>query len=1084
MDAPKDPKETQKNGTAGDSASNITNKNSNNQPANAKSNTNPDQDAARVPNPDQSEARVTNANSDNNTTATNPIPAPSANAANTNEPLADQIVDSLDSLQEQFKPGAIVEANVTLELKRAYLDYAMSVIAARALPDVRDGLKPSQRRILVAMKDLNLMPNSSFRKSAKIVGETMGNYHPHGDAATYMTLVHMAQDFSMRYPLVHGQGNFGSIDGDPPAQQRYTEAKLRKIATEMLSLLDKGVVEFMPNYDGSRLEPTVLPALFPNLFANGAEGIAVGMATKIPPHNLGELIDALIFVIDNGNTFKGKSLFNLLRELRQKRHKLPQTLPEHPTSLLDFYFEQDLLNNKTFRQAIEKLVYEGILDIKPIQEALGQEQTQKLLEFLGIDPTTATAGTIKIDPNKFTLYPKFKTNATLDQLMQYIKGPDFPTYGEIYNPETIKEIYATGKGKVTLRGVAKIEEKRGKYSIIITELPYQVNKASLVEHIAKLVQAGKLKHIKDIRDESGKEGIRVVIELKKDANPYILLNKLYKLTPLQINYHANMIALVGKQPITLTLKKYLELYLEFRLQLAIRALEFELAQTQYRAHILEGLLKALDFIDEVIKIIRSSKTQDEAKQRLMERFDLTHLQAQAILDMPLKRLVALEREKIQEEYDKLQAIIKHHTEHLTSQPKLLELVKQDLLRIKETYADKRRTRIKGKLKQLKDEDLVADEQVLVTITAKGFVKRTPVKSYQAQRARGVGAKSITFKDDDSIVDSVIASTKDTILIFTDDGKVYSLVVYEIPEFKGKSRGVHLSSLTGISPSQKVVRVLRQQALESGYLLFVTKNGMVKKTPIAAYKNLNKTGLIAIKLKKDDMLKDVIYLPKDMHVLIVTAKGNSIRIDTSEVRETGRATAGVKGISFKTGQDYVIAIEPITSDQDYILTVSAKGYGKFTRVSEFKVQHRGGKGIRAAKVTGKTGDLVQVRVVGADGHDVDAEQNKSAGSAATAQGTSTTTNQGANQGQTQQAQLQIEGDVVAVTGGQGEQRSKAAAANAKTASQDAQEHVVIITKQGRIIKISKDALPVLSRQSQGNRLIKVKSDDIVVGVQVV
>ncbi len=954
------------------------------------------------------------------------------NANQAQKDLEQQNLDQLDDTLEQevltslpqgeVEPGTILQANVTTELKKSYLDYAMSVIAARALPDVRDGLKPSQRRLLVAMKDLNLYPNQSYKKCAKIVGETMGNYHPHGDQSAYMTLVHMAQDFSLRYPLIHGQGNFGSIDGDPPAQMRYTEAKMHKISTELLSLLDKGVVEFVLNFDASKLEPTILPALFPNLLANGTEGIAVGMATKIPPHNLGELIDALIAMIDKGNKWNGISLYNFLRQAREKRHKLPALLPQHPQDLLEFYFDEQTLSNKVYKNILTKIIKQTKFTEQP--EAINaiseifKDQAQDFLDLIK---------QAKENKKQFGLYPQFTTDITIDELMQYIKGPDFPTYGEIYNPETLKEVYATGKGKITIRGVAKVEEHKGKHRIIITQIPYQVNKAQLIETIAKLVQAQKIKHIKDIRDESGKEGIRVVIELKKEANPFITLNKLYKFTPLQINYHANMIALLKQQPITINLKKYLEIYLSFRMQIAIRALEFELAEVKYKAHILEGLLKALDFIDEVIKIIRSSKTQEQAKENLIKRFDLTTIQAQAILDMQLKRLAALERQKIEDDYKKHKDVISHHEEYLASDSKILELIKQDLLRIKEKYADKRRTKIKGKLKQLTEQDLIHEESVLITITQKGFIKRTPLASYQAQRARGVGSKSISFKDNDSIVDSIVASTKDTILIFTDDGKVYPIFAYEIPEFKGKSRGAHLSNLTGISPNQNVVSVLTQQSLEKGYLLFATKKGMVKKTKVSAYKNINKTGLIAINLKKEDMLEDVIYLEQDKQVLIITAKGNSIRIDTKEVRDTGRATAGVKGISFKKQDDYVVSIKKLNSDLDLVFIITQKGYGKFTPVGKFKVQHRGGKGIRSAKITEKTGNIVKAIVM----PPLNVEHQQKAG----------------------------------------------------YKPEQIPQFLILITGQGRIIKIKVTDVPILSRNSQGNRLIKVKPTDQVVNIGV-
>ena len=874
--------------------------------------------------------------------------------------LQDKTDTSFASLR--FTPGSIVPIDITDELKKDYLDYAMSVIMARALPDVRDGLKPSQRRILVAMKDLQLWPEKSYKKSAKIVGETIGNYHPHGDQAAYTTLVHMAQDFSFRYPLIKGQGNFGSIDGDPPAQMRYTEAKMEKITTELLRGLDKGLVTFVPNYDGSKLEPTVLPAHFPNLFANGAEGIAVGMATKIPPHNLGELIDALIAIIDAGNKWKGIALYNFLRKLKEVSNKRPYLYNQHPESEFENYIAPDDERKNEKLKLLQLMFEEGKLDSKAFKNLFGENAYQQLLGFIN-SPTIEGADYIRLQD--ITLYPKISTDLAVKDLMRYVKGPDFPTHGVIYNKKDILKLYETGKGKILVRGVAKVEEnKRGKQYILITEIPYQVNKAVLVQSIAKLVQLKKVKGIKDIRDESNKEGIRIVLELKGNANPQIILQKLYKYTPLQLNYHANMIALVDKQPVTLNLKRYLELYLEFRTRLQIRELEFELAEAKYRSHILEGLLKAIDIIDEIIATIRVSKTQEVAKVNLINKFDFTELQAQAILDMPLKRLAALERLKLEKEYKELAQLITHHEHYLEDTTKVLELIKEDLVRIKEKYADKRRTKIVvGAVDEPTEDELINKEKVVVVVTKKGYIKRSPYESYRAQRRGGVGTKGARLAEGDFIKHTIVCDTTDYLLVFTDDGKAYKLRVYDIPEASRSARGTHIANLLSVGADTLISEVVRlpENITDKMYLVFLTKSGLIKKTHLKEYVNINRNGIRAIRLKGGDKLADVKPVTAGSEVLITSARGQGIRFNIDSIRTMGRIAAGVRGIRLKK-DDNAVALAIINKENSMLVTVTESGYLKVSPVTQIRIQKRGGSGLRIHKVDLKRGRVVTAIVI--------------------------------------------------------------------------------------------------------------------------
>lgn len=863
----------------------------------------------------------------------------------TNEGISDMLTTGAG-----FKAGETVSVSITDELKKDFIDYAMSVIVDRAIPDVKDGVKPSQRRVTVAMKDLTLWPTGATRKSAKIVGEAMGNYHPHGDQAIYQTLVNMVQPFTMRYPLVHGQGNFGSIDGDVAASMRYTEAKYSKIAVELIKDIDKGTVLYRVNYDGTRNEPVALPAAFPNLLANGTSGIAVGMATKIPPHNLGELIDALVSMIEKGNTWGGKSAYNELRNLREQNTRVPQLLSSEPFTYWENYIAP---NDPLFKEkvaALELFVKEGTIVENATELGLHKERLEALTKGFEDAPI-------------LSLYPKFVSQVTTQELMLFVKGPDFPTGGVIYNQKDILSMYETGNGRVKMRGVMTVEETNsGKQAIIISEIPFQVNKAVLMEQIAQLIHDGKIEGVKDLRDESSKNEIRIYIEVKSGYSPQIIMQKLFKYTPLQMNFNSNMIALVDDQPRTLNLKKILELYLDHRMTVIIRKLEFELARNKYDAHILEGLLKALDFIEEVIKLIRAAKNADEAKVGLMERFDLTDVQAQAILDMQLRKLAALERQKIQDEYNGLLENIKHHESYLAEEIKILELVKTDLLEVKEKYADKRRTKVyKGDVDEPQEEDLVANEQTFVTISKSGYIKRVSPEEYRLQHRGGKGSIGAKLKENDYVNHALLCNTHDWLLVFMSDGKVFKLRGYEIPEAKKVAKGLPIVNLLQITPNTVVSSLLSLQSRSEGkFIAMATANGIVKKTALDEYENIRKNGLVSIILKEGDRLVQAQLTTGKDELILVTQKGKSIRFPEKEVKESGRNTMGVKGIGMKK-DDEVISFDIVSSGTDLLLTVSAQGFGKCTALSEFKRQHRGGTGIFAAKIGPKTGNLRVARI---------------------------------------------------------------------------------------------------------------------------
>lgn len=746
-----------------------------------------------------------------------------------------------------FNEGKVIPVDINKEMKRCYIDYAMSVIVGRALPDVRDGLKPVHRRILYSLQELGLYPDKGYRKCARIVGDVLGKYHPHGDSSVYDALVRMAQDFSMRYMLVDGHGNFGSVDGDSPAAMRYTEAKMNKIAVEMLRDINKDTVDFVPNFDGEEKEPSVLPSRYPNLLVNGSSGIAVGMATNIPPHNLGEIIDGTVMLIDN---------------------------PE----------------------------------------------------------------------------------ATVLDLMTVIKGPDFPTSGIIMGKAGIRAAYETGKGKIVVRAKAEIEEENSRHRIVVTELPYQVNKAKLIESIADLVKDKKITGISDLRDESDREGMRIVIELKKDANPNVILNLLFKHTKMQDTFGVIMIALVDNQPQTLNLKQILNHYIDFQKEVITRRTVFELNKAKARAHILEGLRIALDNIDEVINIIRHSKTGEIAKNTLIERFSLSDKQATAILEMRLRRLTGLERDKIEEEYNELMKQIEYLNSILASEEKLLSVIKEELVEIKNKYSDERRTQIEKVVNEIDIEDLIQEEEVTITLTHTGYIKRLPADTYSAQRRGGKGIQAMSTKEDDFVEHILVTSTHSDVLFFTNRGRVYKLRAYEIPEAGRTAKGTNIINLIAIETNERIETVLTvRDGGKEGFLFMGTKKGIVKKTPLQDFKNLRKNGLIAINLREGDELLKVKITRGDANLMMVTQNGYALRFNEADVRPMGRTASGVKAINLK-GDDIAVCMD-IAVDDEELLVISENGFGKRTPVSEYKVQNRGGVGLITYKISEKTGKLV-------------------------------------------------------------------------------------------------------------------------------
>jgi len=835
-------------------------------------------------------------------------------------------------MAKDYKPknteiGYVKPREITEEMKDSYIDYAMSVIISRALPDVRDGLKPVHRRILYTMLEDGLRHDAKFRKSATVVGSCLGRYHPHGDIAVYDSLVRMAQDFSLRYPLIQGQGNFGSIDGDPPSAMRYSEARLSKIGEETLKDIEKNTVNFVDNYDGTRKEPTVLPSPLPQLLLNGSLGIAVGMATNIPPHNLAEVSDTLIYLIDH----------------------------------------------------------------------------QK---------------------------------ATTEDLFKFIKGPDFPTGGEIFNQKEIIQAYSQGKGPILTRGKTEVvEQKSGKLQIVISEIPYQVQKSALVEQLANLVQEKKIDGVKDIRDESDKEGLRIVIDLQQEAIAQKILNRLYKFSDLQKTFHLNMLALVdGIQPRVLNLAELLNYYLLHRKEVVYRRVKYDLEKAKERVHILEGLNKCLGKIDEVIRVIKNSANREEAKNNLMKRFKLTEIQANAILETKLSALAKLERKKIEDELKEMLSKIKEWTFILKSPQKIKEAIKKELRDLKENFGDERRTKVHlQKVGEIAEEDLIPLEETIITITQGGYIKRLNPATYKIQKRGGKGILGMKTVGEDIVEHFLTAQTHDALLFFSDSGKVFRTPVYEIPEGTRVAKGRGLLNFLEISPQEKVLSLMPLGGANQGlskYLAIATKDGIIKKTALEEFENVRRSGLIAITLKKGDALRKVSKTTGEDEIILVTKKGQSIRFKEKEIRSMGRSAAGVKGIRLKKG-DEVVGMDVIKaqssklkaqSSKEYLLVVTENGYGKRTDLKEYRLQGRGGTGIKTAKVTPKTGNLVASKAL--------------------------TT------------------------------RVLAKGENEAKASLPDEEDLIVISQRGQVIRTAISSIAVLSRPTQGVRIMRLEEGDKV------
>ncbi len=762
-------------------------------------------------------------------------------------------------MENQEGEERIVKVNIETQMKSAYIDYSMSVIVGRALPDVRDGLKPVHRRVLYGMLDLGVLSNRSYKKSARIVGEVLGKYHPHGDTSVYDAMVRMAQDWSLRYPLVDGQGNFGSIDGDSPAAMRYTEARLRKIAEEMLSDINKDTVDFQNNFDDSLQEPVVLPARIPNLLINGASGIAVGMATNMPPHNLSDVVDGTIAYIDNNDI----------------------TIPE---------------------------------------------------------------------------------------LMKFIKAPDFPTGGFIYGYEGVKEAFETGRGRIVMRGESKIEINHSHETIIFNSIPYQVNKADLIKKAADLVNDKKIEGISDIRDESDRNGMRIVFDLKRDAITNVVLNKLYQLTPLQSSFSVNNICLVNGRPLLLNLKQLIHYFVVHRHDVVLRRTKYELREAEKRAHILAGLLIALDHLDEVIALIRATKTPEEARMKLIERFELSEIQARAILDMRLQRLTGLERDKIRNEYEELLKMIEYFNLVINNEDIRMEIIKKELLDIKESYGDERKTQIVYSASDFRIEDTIADENVVITISHMGYIKRTVLTEYRRQNRGGRGAKGSDIRDEDFLEYLYVATMHNYMLFFTEKGKVFWMRVYEIPEGSKNSKGRAIQNLINIEPDDKIRAFINLKNLKdedyinNNFIILCTRKGIIKKTSLEAYSRPRQNGINAITIREGDQLLEARLTNGKSEVLLALRSGRAIRFNESTVRPMGRMASGVKGITLANKKDEVIGMICPPDDEANILVVSENGYGKRSKLEDYRITNRGGKGVKTLNITEKTGDLISIEAV--------------------------------------------------------------------------------------------------------------------------
>lgn len=753
----------------------------------------------------------------------------------------------------------IIRINIEEQMKTAYIDYSMSVIVSRALPDVRDGLKPVHRRVLFGMSELGILSNRPYKKSARIVGEVLGKFHPHGDSSVYFTMVRMAQDWSLRYPLIDGQGNFGSIDGDSPAAMRYTEARLSRIAEETLSDLDKNTVDFQPNFDESLQEPTVLPCRIPNLLINGSSGIAVGMATNMPPHNLSDTVDAIIAYINN-------------------------------------------------------------------------------------------------------------RDISIEELIPIIKAPDFPTGGIIYGYQGVKEVYETGRGRIVIRGKAHIENEGGREKIIVTEIPYLVNRAEMIQKTADLVNDKKIDGISNVNDESDREGMRVVYELKRDAMPNVVLNNLYKYTPLQTSFNVNNIALVQGRPKMLNLKDLIRYFVDHRHEVVIRRTQYELEQAEKRAHILEGLIIASDNIDEVIAIIRSSKTPDEARERLMERFQFSEIQARAIVEMRLRQLTGLEQDKLRNEYEEILKQIEYFKEVLADESLRMRIIQDELLELKTKFGDKRRSEVIPNAEEFNPEDFYADEDMVITISHLGYIKRTPLSEFKTQGRGGVGSKGGATRDEDFIEHLFVASMHNTLLLFTQYGRCYWLKVYQIPEGSRTSKGRAIQNILNISSEDKVLAFIKVKTLDdrdfinNNYIILATKKGIIKKTTLEAYSRPRQNGVNAITIKEGDQLLEARLTNGHHEILMAVRSGKAIRFHEEIVRPIGRTASGVKGVTLGSENDEVVGMICVENETDNILVVSENGYGKRSSLADYRITNRGGKGVKTINITEKTGSLIAIKNV--------------------------------------------------------------------------------------------------------------------------
>lgn len=864
-------------------------------------------------------------------------------------------VESLVGTIEETAFGKVKHTSIVSEMEKSYLDYAMSVIVSRALPDVRDGMKPVHRRILYSMYKSGIHHSSSYKKSARIVGDVLGKYHPHGDSSVYMAMVRLAQDFSMRYPLIDGQGNFGSVDGDSPAAMRYTEARLAKISQELLADIGKETVPFTDNFDGSLQEPTVLPTRLPNLLLMGSEGIAVGMATKIPPHNLTEVCKAIIAMIKQGKSDVEKQVIQ----------------PE------EIHKNGDLANNEA------------------IDAVLAAE-------------SKALSG-------------EFDSSIEFDTLMEHIQGPDFPTAAIMYDFKAIKEAYRTGKGRVVVRAKATIEEeKKGGFNIVVTELPYQVNKARMLMKIADLVRDKKIIGIRNLRDESDRVGMRVVIELKRDARPKVILNKLFKFSELQSTFSVNMVALDSEgTPQLMSLRQVLKEYIIHRQLVVVRRSQFELSEARDRAHILEGLLIALKNLDEVIATIRKSKDTDTARESLMQKFGLSEKQALAILEMQLKRLAALERQKIEDEYKAIKEKMDALLVLLTHPQNILDLIVKETEEMIALYGDERRTQlIKGRVGEFSEEDLVANEIAVITLTESGYIKRMSPSALRSQSRGGKGSAGLKMKEEDLLQAVVSCNTHDTLLLFTNHGRVFRMRAFEIPEASRQAKGTSVVNLVNLQPDEtaKAVMVIDQTADQDKFITLATKDGLVKKTAVKLYDNIRQNGIVAIMLNEgDELVWGKVTSGKD-HIMLITHQGKSIRFSEEEVKSSQRDTKGVKGITLKK-DDFVVGVEAFADDEEYVnntslLLVTERGLGKRTLLSQYPLQKRSGLGVKVSEITKKTGDVASARIL-----------------------------------------------------------------------DESHKELVISTKEGQTIRlsISKKSIPLLSRPTQGVILMKLKGTDSVVAV---